>query len=95
MTLKAAAEACGGKLTGCPDPGTGIGRAVIDSRAVRPGDLFAAYRGERVDGHDYIAAAFDRGAACCLAERVPEGETPPVFRSALLDWLQSWLGGGR
>ena len=26
---------------------------------------------------------------------VPEGETPTAFHSALLDWLQSWLGGGR
>ena len=52
---------------------------VIDSRAIEPGDLFVAYKGERVDGHDYIAAAFDRGAACCLAERVPEGETRPII----------------
>ena len=79
MTIRKAAEACGGKLSGTGDFERVLGRAVIDSRAVQPGDLFAAYRGERVDGHAYIAAAFERGAACCLAERVPEGEERPIL----------------
>ena len=34
----------------------------IDSRTVAPGELFFAVRGERLDGHDYVAAAFERGA---------------------------------
>ena len=79
MTIRQAALACGGQLRGAGDFERELGRAVIDSRSVQPGDLFAAYRGERVDGHDYIAAAFERGAACCLAERVPEGETRPLI----------------
>jgi UDP-N-acetylmuramyl pentapeptide synthase len=33
------------------------GPVVIDSRQVTPGALFAALAGERVDGHDYAAAA--------------------------------------
>ena len=53
--------------------------AVIDCRAVRAGALFAAIPGERVDGHDYIGKAFDRGASCCLAQRGPAGETRPVI----------------
>ena len=32
-----------------------------------------------MDGHDYIAKAFDLGASCALAQRVPEGETRPVI----------------
>ena len=79
MTLAHAAAACRGRLCGRFDESAALGRIVIDSRAVEPGDLFAAYKGERVDGHDYIAAAFDRGAACCLAERIPEGETRPIL----------------
>ena len=55
------------------------GQIVIDSRQVQQGDIFVAYHGEKTDGHDYISAALDRGAACCLAERVPEGETRPVI----------------
>ena len=79
MTLAQAAEACGGKLCGRYDENSPLGRIVIDSRAVEPGDLFAAYKGERVDGHDYISAAFDKGAACCVAQRIPEGETRPIL----------------
>ena len=79
MTIERAARLCGGRIAGACEPETELGAIVIDSRAVRPGDLFAAYKGERADGHDYIAAAFGRGAACCLAERVPEGETRPLL----------------
>ncbi|MCR5842871.1 MAG: UDP-N-acetylmuramoyl-tripeptide--D-alanyl-D-alanine ligase, partial [Oscillospiraceae bacterium] len=79
MTLKAAAEACGGKLTGCPDPGTGIGRAVIDSRAVEAGDLFVAFRGEKTDGHRYIRTALEKGAVCALAEYLPEDVEGPAI----------------
>ena len=79
MTAARAAEICGGVLSGeCPtDPA--LRQIVIDSREVCPGDLFAAFRGEKTDGHRYIAAAFDRGAACCLAEELPAGETRPVI----------------
>src|SRR5579872_842444 len=34
----------------------------IDSRSVRPGELFFAVKGERLDGHDFVAAALERGA---------------------------------
>ncbi|MBR1496295.1 MAG: UDP-N-acetylmuramoyl-tripeptide--D-alanyl-D-alanine ligase [Oscillospiraceae bacterium] len=59
---------CGGTLHGAA-PGGEISAVTSDSRAVTPGCLFAAVRG----GHDYIGAALDAGAACALAERVPEG----------------------
>ena len=41
----------------------------IDSRTVAPGDLFFAVRGERHDGHDFVAAAFERGAVAALVSR--------------------------
>lgn len=68
------ARITGGTINGGNDaaPVTSI---VIDSRAVKEGALFAALPGERVDGHDYIDRALDAGAACCLALRVPEGES--------------------
>jgi len=46
--------------------------AAIDSRRVIPGSLFAALRGESVDGHDYVRDAFERGAMVALVERVPD-----------------------
>ena len=79
MTIRRAVQICGGELLGRGGFDTELGKVVIDSRAVEPGDFFVAYKGERADGHDYISAAFDRGAVCCLAQRVPEGETRPIL----------------
>jgi UDP-N-acetylmuramoyl-tripeptide--D-alanyl-D-alanine ligase len=41
----------------------------IDSRTLRPGDLFFAIRGERFDGHDFVAAALERGACAAVVAR--------------------------
>ncbi len=41
----------------------------IDSRTVKPGDLFFAIRGERFDGHDFVAAALERGACAAVVAR--------------------------
>ncbi|MFZ0731395.1 MAG: UDP-N-acetylmuramoyl-tripeptide--D-alanyl-D-alanine ligase [Candidatus Sulfotelmatobacter sp.] len=38
----------------------------IDSRTVAPGELFFAVKGERLDGHDFVAAALDRGALAAV-----------------------------
>lgn len=35
----------------------------LDSRLVKPGDVFVAIKGEKVDGHDFIEAALEKGAA--------------------------------
>lgn len=81
MTVSEAAAICGGSVhspSGSFEDAE-LGRIVIDSRAVRAGDLFAAYRGEKVDGHNYIPAAFASGAACALAERLPEELTGTVI----------------
>ena len=51
-------------------------RALIDSREARPGDLFVALPGERSDGHDFAAAAAERGASGLLLERPPEAPLP-------------------
>ena len=53
----------------------GILGITADSRAVRPGFLFAALPGAKADGRDFIAEAVSRGAAAVLA---PEGtQWPP------------------
>jgi UDP-N-acetylmuramoyl-tripeptide--D-alanyl-D-alanine ligase len=41
----------------------------IDSRTVASGELFFAVRGERLDGHNYVAAAFERGAVAAVVSR--------------------------
>jgi UDP-N-acetylmuramyl pentapeptide synthase len=48
-----------------PAPGlndVAVTNVVTDSRDAVPGSLFVALPGEKVDGHDYVAAAFERGA---------------------------------
>jgi UDP-N-acetylmuramoyl-tripeptide--D-alanyl-D-alanine ligase len=46
-----------------------ISKTVIDSRQVEPGALFIALKGERSDGHDYVADALARGAVAAIVER--------------------------
>lgn len=41
----------------------------IDSRDVREGDLFVALKGETMDGHRFLDAAFEKGAAAALVDR--------------------------
>ncbi|MBI5707783.1 MAG: UDP-N-acetylmuramoyl-tripeptide--D-alanyl-D-alanine ligase [Armatimonadetes bacterium] len=45
----------------------------LDSRQVRPGDLFIAIVGENVDGHDFAPQALAGGAVAVLADRPIEG----------------------
>jgi UDP-N-acetylmuramoyl-tripeptide--D-alanyl-D-alanine ligase len=52
-----------------------IAAFAIDSRSVAPGGLFVAFPGERVDGHDYVGDAFQRGAIAALVEK-PVGDFP-------------------
>ena len=70
LTLAEAALTCGAKLE-APASATGVGALTaqgysIDSRTVAPGELFFAVRGERLDGHDFIANALDRGAIAAV-----------------------------
>ena len=41
----------------------------MDSRDVRPGDLFVALKGEAMDGHKFISAAFAKGAVAAITDR--------------------------
>jgi UDP-N-acetylmuramoyl-tripeptide--D-alanyl-D-alanine ligase len=54
----------------------------VDSRHVRPGDLFVAIRGERVDGHAFAREAAARGAGALLGERRP-ADLPAGFPAVL------------
>jgi UDP-N-acetylmuramoyl-tripeptide--D-alanyl-D-alanine ligase len=70
LRLEEIAAMVGGRLCDVPDPtAVASGPVVIDSREAVPGGLFAALPGERVDGHDFAAAAVEAGAAAVLAER--------------------------
>ena len=49
-----------------------------DSRRCRPGDLFVAIRGSRVDGHAFIAEAVQRGATAVICEQLPADVSVPT-----------------
>lgn len=55
-----------------------LASVVIDSRQAEPGSLFVALPGERVDGHNYVAHAFSRGAIAALVSRPVAGAGPIV-----------------
>jgi UDP-N-acetylmuramoyl-tripeptide--D-alanyl-D-alanine ligase len=40
----------------------------IDTRTLQPGDLFVAIRGEARDGHEFVRAAFEKGAAAAVID---------------------------
>ena len=46
-----------------------IGSVIIDSRQVKPGDLFVCMVGEKADGHNYAAKAVEQGAAAVVCQR--------------------------
>ena len=79
ISVKEAAAILGGSLINEKNADEEILGVVIDSRKVGKGAMFAALKGEHVDGHDYIAKAFELGAVCCLAEYAPEGVSGSVI----------------
>jgi len=76
MTLGRMAAACGGLYYGrAEDRDREICAITTDSRQAEPGCLFAAIRGGRVDGHDFIAQVFEMGALCVITEQEPSFDT--------------------
>ncbi|MBP1804619.1 UDP-N-acetylmuramoyl-tripeptide--D-alanyl-D-alanine ligase [Rubellimicrobium aerolatum] len=67
-TAGEAVTATGGTATG----GWAAEGVSIDTRTLRPGDLFVALSAAR-DGHEFVAQALDKGAAAALVSRIPEG----------------------
>jgi UDP-N-acetylmuramoyl-L-alanyl-D-glutamate--2,6-diaminopimelate ligase len=64
-------------LEGIPDvrlngsPSTAVRGLAYDSRAVEPGYLFAALRGQKSDGNDFVGPAIEKGAVAVLSHRDP------------------------
>ncbi len=98
MDLQQAARAVDGVLRGANGIFTGVS---TDSRSVGSGELFVALRGPRFDGHAFVGAAAERGAAAALVEAAwaqGAGTTPlPLVvvqdtRLALGRLARAWRG---
>ncbi len=48
----------------------------IDTRTLQPGDLYVALVGNRLDGHDYVKQAIDKGACAVLISKQMDISTP-------------------
>ena len=56
-----------------------------DSRKITPGCLFLPWVGEKFDGHQFIDAALDAGAAGCLCAKLPQDIRPDKFYIKVAD----------
>ena len=88
----------GGVLVGTPDLHTWpeITGLTADSRRIEPGMLYCAVRGSVQDGHQFVAAARERGAVAALVEREQPVELPQVLvrdgRRAAAVAAETWFG---
>ncbi len=67
------------------DPGITPLSVVTDSREAAAGSLYVAKPGEHADGHDFVAAAFSRGAVLVLAERPVTGPDGANYPAVLVE----------
>jgi len=80
FTVKQFAEACSGTYFGPSDIlEKEIQGVAVDSRKVEKDFLFVATVGERVDGHSFIPAAYEKGAICALSQQKPADPAGPCI----------------
>lgn len=80
MTLKQAATVLG--LAEFQNAGeTEFHGISIDTRTIQPGNLFVAIHGEKVDGHEYVAMAHEKGAAAAIVSRRINCDLPQIIVS--------------
>ena len=76
FTVAEILEATGGKLL-AGKPGARVSGVGTDSRTIRRGEAFFALRGEKYDGHDFMAQAAAGGAGLLVVEEKPEKDHLP------------------
>ncbi|MEO1550409.1 MAG: UDP-N-acetylmuramoyl-tripeptide--D-alanyl-D-alanine ligase [Pseudomonadota bacterium] len=89
-TSQAIGQATGGAIS-APFTASGVS---IDTRTLAPGDLFVALTDQR-DGHDFVAAAFDKGAAAALVTHRPQNVAPDAPLVVVEDVLSALVALGR
>ena len=91
LSLGEIARVCGGTYVGPEEKKAAcITGAVRDNREVQPGNLFVCIPGEKNDGHDFAASAYQRGAACCLAQRpLKDAAGPYVLVDSTLEAIKA------
>ncbi len=85
MTIQELAAAAGGVWLNPREGADTVRDVCTDSRNLTPGCLFVPWKGENFDGHDFIGAALDAGAAGCLCARTPADLRPEKFYIQVAD----------
>ena len=80
LTLEHITDCCHGTYIGTEEQqGFEVTGVVIDSRKVEAGNLFVAIKGERVDGHTFIDAVYEQGAAAVVSQQRLENPKGPYI----------------
>jgi UDP-N-acetylmuramoyl-tripeptide--D-alanyl-D-alanine ligase len=74
LTFNQLAEMIGGRVLQGGDLTSSA--VIIDSREIKPGAVFFAVKGERLDGHQFVGQALEKGAVGAVVSQVPE-QLPP------------------
>ncbi|RKR13903.1 UDP-N-acetylmuramoyl-tripeptide--D-alanyl-D-alanine ligase [Arthrobacter oryzae] len=83
FTAAEIADITNGRLAA--EPGISPASVVTDSREATAGSLYVAKPGENADGHDFVAAAFDRGAVLALVEREVTDAAGTTFPAVVVE----------
>lgn len=86
-TVKELCAAVGGTLL--QQSGAVVTQVSTDSRSIPNRALFVPLVGERFDGHDYLDAALERGAAGCLTAKKPAALLKDKFYIQVSDTLEA------
>jgi UDP-N-acetylmuramoyl-tripeptide--D-alanyl-D-alanine ligase len=85
LNLSQTAQAIGGQQHGRPGHAGDFTSVGSDSRAVMPGMLFVALKGERFDGHDHVRNALAQGAVGALVTQEWAAANPDLPLVAVVD----------
>ena len=91
LSLEQIANGCGGVLMRGAGGGV-VERVCTDSRGIRRGDLFAAIRGERFDGHQFVSQAIRDGAVAAMVDQDFEAGSPAPFPLIQVEGTRPALG---
>ena len=76
MTALWTSEEAQGATLGIPGRAFEVNGLSIDTRTLKPGDLFVALKGDNRDGHDFVKAAFEAKAGAALVSHDVPGLPP-------------------
>lgn len=69
MTIEEIAKAITSEMKNIDSQSKVSGKVMIDSKKVKPGDLFVALKGEKVDGHNFCQEAISKGAVAVVVSQ--------------------------